>query len=669
MLLSTAEVEWTDGAPLNKLFGDVYFQTEGGLAESNYVFLEANQLREKLLATQQGNETLVVAETGFGSGLNFIACYALWCSLPEPKKRLEFVSIEGFPFTTSDLKRSAKYFPELASQYGNLIAQYPEPIQGAHLLEFEHGQVRLRLIFDRLDNALDEYDIPADVWFLDGFAPKTNETMWSDKLFEYLGAHALPNTSLSTFTSASSIRKNLTSAGFKVNKKSGYGPKREMITATFSLDGREKPIQPPFQPWHLAKPKMKSRAEIDGKPDRSVIVVGAGIAGLVQSLALSRQGYEVNLIDSAPQPLAGASSQPQLIMYAKYPRQQNAEGKLLFHAHKQAQSYYTLEQKNSLNLFWHPIGLAQLAWTEAEQQRQSDFIDNYALPKNFVEQICANELTLRSGINIESSGLFFKKSGWLDTHAFAAFVLKQNRVHFFENTKATDLRRDRDDNWLVETNQQILKSKHVVLCNAYGVNELIPDIELPLKQLRGQTSQLICKELAALSCVVCGEGYLSPGAEKNDELHIGATYDLNNKDSNYRDADNQKNVDQLGKWLKGWSEKSQCAVTGGKAGLRTTSADYTPIAGPVPNRSQMIEQLSELGSNAKACQTRYGVYEEGLYLNVAYGSKGLTFAPMCADLIASHISGIPSGNTHQMQKMLSPSRFLVRKLKKSLIKS
>jgi tRNA 5-methylaminomethyl-2-thiouridine biosynthesis bifunctional protein len=669
LLLPTAEIEWIDGAPLSKVFGDVYFQTEGGLAESNYVFLEANKLKEKLLDTRCGNDALVIAETGFGSGLNFIACYALWCSLPEPKKRLEFISIEGFPLTTLDLKKSAKYFPELSSQYNELIEQYPAPIQGAHLLQFEQGRVRLRLVLDSLDNALDEYEIRADVWFLDGFAPKNNETMWSEKLFKYLGAHALAGTSLSTFSSASLIRKNLISAGFKVDKRSGYGPKREMITATFSLDKSEKPFTTPFQPWHLALPKTKSEGEIDRKSDRSVVVIGAGIAGLVQSLTLSRLGYDVKIVDSAPLPLAGASAQPQLIMYAKYPRQVNAEGKLLLHAHHMAQSYYTREQNSSLGRFWHPIGLTQLAWTDAEELRQNDFLRNYGLPKNFVEPLSAKELSLRSGIKIESPGLFFEQSGWLDTQAFAEFVLQQHKVQFIGNTQATDLKRSRDKHWLVHTNNQTLTSKHVVLCNAYGVNHLIPDLELPLKQLRGQTSQLICEELAELSCVVCGEGYLSPCADKNGELHIGATYDLNNMDSNYREEDNNKNVEQLEKWLKGWSKNNLSLVAGGKAGLRTTSADYTPIAGPVPSRLQIIEELSELATNAKACQSKYGVYEEGLYLNAAYGSKGLTFAPMCADMIASHISGTPIGNPHQMQKMLSPARFLIRKLKKGLIKA
>lgn len=662
MLLPTADIEWRNGAPLSKTFGDYYFQTEGGLEESCYVFLEANALREKLLDTESGNETLVIAETGFGSGLNFIACYALWQSLPHPKKRLEFISIEGFPVSAKDLSRIAEHFPALSPQYSNLIKQYPEPIQGSHLLRFERDHVRLRLLFHSIESALDQYSVNADIWFLDGFSPKANEAMWSEKLFQYIAAHARPNTSLSTFTSASVIRKGLSSAGFKVSKKEGFGPKREMITAVFSQAPNDLELIPSYQPWHLSDPTSTFD---EAKLHSEVVVVGAGIAGLVQALTLSRQGFKVILIDKAPKPLAGASSQPQLIMYAKYPKQVNAEGILLLHAHSMAQAFYALEQSESKEPFWHSTGLAQLAWNESETTRQSAFIQNYALPNTFVRQLSAKELSTRSRIPIESTGLFFSNSGWLDTKAFASYVLKQKGIRFLGSTEVTRLtQNDNQTNWVIETTNLELQAENIVLCNAYGVNKLIPELELPLKQLRGQTTQLDSKEISKLSCVLCGEGYLCPTG--SSELHIGATYDLQHKDDQYREEDNSKNVKQLGKWLTSPTANAlkPCMSKGGKAGLRTTCADYTPVVGPAPNVTKMKDSLAPLKHNAKACQSNYGHYLPGLYINVAYGSKGLTFAPMCADLIASQIRGAPTGEPHQIRKMLAPARFLIRTLKK-----
>ena len=213
-----------------------------------------------------------------------------------------------------------------------------------------------------------------------------------------------------------------------------------------------------------------------------------------------------------------------------------------------------------------------------------------------------------------------------------------------------------------------MTASNIILCAAYGVRKLLPDLELPLKLLRGQTTQIINNTLEPLSCVLCGEGYLSPSLSDTNELHLGATYDLGNTDGHYKEEDNLKNLNQLEKWLvdSATLKTKSSAITGGKAGLRTTCSDYTPIAGPAPDMLAMTQDLSELKNNAKACRTVYGSYQRGLYINTAYGSKGLTFAPVCADLITSQIRAIPLGETHTMQKMLSPARFLIRKLKKGI---
>ena len=663
MQLQTADIEWRDGLPFSRKFGDIYFQVEDGFAESNYVFLEANKLRERLLDTNNDTDTIVIAETGFGSGLNFIACYALWKSLPSPKKRIEFISIEAFPLAKNDLVRIAEKFSDLTKYYTQLIEQYPEPVKGAHLLRFENDNIRLRLLYDSLESVLENYTIRPDIWFLDGFSPKANETMWTEELFQYIGSNASPGTSISTFTAAGFIKRGLLTAGFEVHKIPGFGRKREMITALYPPNGKTENQTTPLQPWHLPKPEAN-------KPKESVsrtIVVGAGIAGLVQTLTLVNQGFKVTLIEKGDKPLSGASSQPQLIMYAKYPKQMNAEGQLLFHAHSTAQTYYQHEQAKSKITFWHPIGLAQLAWNKEEALKQTAFMENYDLPINHVQQLSADELTLLSGIPLQKSGLFFENSGWLDTHAFSSYVLSQNGVEFLGDTQALGIQKNSDETWLLETSKGPMSAENIVICAAYGIQELLPELQQPLKLLRGQTTQIVNNTLGSLNCVLCGEGYLSPSFSDTKELHLGATYDLGNTDGRYKEEDNLKNLKQLEKWLVDSSTLADnSVVTGGKAGLRTTSSDYTPIAGPAPDMPAMVQDLSDLKHNAKGCRESYGSYLQGLYINVGYGSKGLTFAPVCADLISSQIKVTPCGQTHTIQKMLSPARFLVRKLKKGL---
>ena len=60
-----------NNTPVSTEFDDIYFSTQDGLAESYYVFHEGNQLAEKWHNHTQAY--FVITETGFGTGLNFLA--------------------------------------------------------------------------------------------------------------------------------------------------------------------------------------------------------------------------------------------------------------------------------------------------------------------------------------------------------------------------------------------------------------------------------------------------------------------------------------------------------------------------------------------------------------------------------------------------------------------
>ena len=78
----------------SKRYGDIYFSTENGLAETRHVFIHGTDLKEKLAI----QEHLIIAETGFGTGLNFLAVVAEVLLL-ESKTRVDYVSVEGSPLS------------------------------------------------------------------------------------------------------------------------------------------------------------------------------------------------------------------------------------------------------------------------------------------------------------------------------------------------------------------------------------------------------------------------------------------------------------------------------------------------------------------------------------------------------------------------------------------
>lgn len=97
--ISHAQLGWNDaGTPVSDQFDDVYFSNVNGLAETRYVFLEQNHLPQRWHNDDQ--RRFVIAETGFGTGLNFLAVWQAFVAFreanPDAKlKELHFISFEN----------------------------------------------------------------------------------------------------------------------------------------------------------------------------------------------------------------------------------------------------------------------------------------------------------------------------------------------------------------------------------------------------------------------------------------------------------------------------------------------------------------------------------------------------------------------------------------------
>ena len=109
-LIETARLAWRDGQPVSEQFGDVYFSRENGLEETRYVFLHHNHLPERFRELSD-KDTFVIAETGFGTGLNFLAAWQAFRQYAPASARLHFVSVERYPLGSADLERALALWP------------------------------------------------------------------------------------------------------------------------------------------------------------------------------------------------------------------------------------------------------------------------------------------------------------------------------------------------------------------------------------------------------------------------------------------------------------------------------------------------------------------------------------------------------------------------------
>src|SRR4051812_2797141 len=106
---SDSLLAWSDdGQPRSRLYGDVYFSTEDGLAEARAVFLRGCGLPD----AWAGRGRFVVGELGFGTGLNIVALLHLWRETRPPGAVLQIFSVEAHPLPVDDARRALANWPE-----------------------------------------------------------------------------------------------------------------------------------------------------------------------------------------------------------------------------------------------------------------------------------------------------------------------------------------------------------------------------------------------------------------------------------------------------------------------------------------------------------------------------------------------------------------------------
>ncbi len=210
---------------------DIYFSTEGGLAEKNYVFIQSSQLIQRLSTHRQ--PVFTIAEIGFGTGLNYLltlreyAKQALVQSCPE----LRYISIEKYPIPSEALITIHQSWPEL-SVYSQELLSFYQQIDSDGVYEFQlNNSIRLTLLVGDIEVMLPKIETDVDSWYLDGFSPAKNPQMWSPQLFSHIGKYTHPDGYVVTYSAASFIRKALAEQGFTVIRQKGFGHKRHMLVA------------------------------------------------------------------------------------------------------------------------------------------------------------------------------------------------------------------------------------------------------------------------------------------------------------------------------------------------------------------------------------------------------------------------------------------------------
>ncbi len=212
-----ATLTWRDAViPVSTRFDDPYFSLSGGLAETRHVFLGGNALPARF------SPGFHVAELGFGTGLNLVATLIAWRAAGV-SGTLHYTSFEAYPMTADDMARALGAFPETLAVAGPVLDQW-----AAGNTQFSLPDLEAKIIIGDAGVTLDAWDAAADAWYLDGFSPAKNPDLWTDTLMHAVARHTRTNGTFATYTAAGHVRRALATAGFAVERNTGFGRKRHM---------------------------------------------------------------------------------------------------------------------------------------------------------------------------------------------------------------------------------------------------------------------------------------------------------------------------------------------------------------------------------------------------------------------------------------------------------
>lgn len=680
-VVETATIEWRNGAPFCSEFDDVYYRSEkpfvdNGLKETEYLFIQQNQLQQRWQhlssETQCDNQQFAIAETGFGTGLNFLTACDLWLRTSPKDWRLQYISTEIRPIAASDLQiihQDWSVFSELSQQ---LLEQYPALTPGVHLISLANGRIQLLLMLGEANQMLKSLaqspqsylasyqKKTVDAWFLDGFAPTKNPDMWSDEIFETLASLSSNKTTLATFTCASKVRKGLINAGFEVEKIKGFGNKRESLKGCYIGNLKAENITSTH--WYIDQSPIK-------KIQRDVLILGAGIAGCTAAAALSKRGFKVRVIDRHNSAANEGSGNLQAVIYPKLSRQNDALPRINLSAMTLASRYYKPYWDMGLG---SQCGVMLLPDNDESRNNLQQIALRYAEYKDLVTEVDNQKICALSGLSLKAQqGLFFPNLGWIPPQTFCQTLLDENNIPLL-NADIDQIQRCENDNqWILSDRQHniVASAETLVIATAHESTHFLPTKFLTVNQLRGQVTHIPSKNaINNLKTVICGKGYIAPTI--NGVQSCGASYNKGVFSKKLCPEDHIANLEMMSKIDQGIAQSliiDQPENLGGRANFRCTTNDYLPIVGAVPNAQLFKQQYERLRHDATSTIECLGSYQPNLYIHCGLGSRGLSYAPLTAEILASEINREIPPLERELRLAMHPARFLIRDLKRRKI--
>lgn len=611
-------------------FGDSHRNQIDAYAQAERVFLRGSQLPPRW----RGRQRFVILEVGFGMGCNFLATWDAWQSDPARCERLHYLVIAKHPPSLGDLMRAhaTAPLPGLSSQ---LVAAWPPLTQNLHRVSFEQGRVELLLAFGDLSGWLRELVARVDAFHLDGLAAPHSPDMWSPDFFRALPRLAAPDATATTWSVERWVQDGLARHGFVVAAGAGAQPRQEMTVARFAP--RHQPPTPAAV--QAAMPEV-----------RDALIIGAGLAGAATASALAAQGWVCSVLDGAATPAAGASGNPAGLFGGSLQRHDGSHARFIRAAALAAQAVYR-PLMDAGHIAGNAQGMLRLLDDAAPMR---DLLEGLQMPASHARLISPTASRELAGLPNLPSALQFEGGGWLAPVQLVRFWLNRPGVSFVGASPVASLRFEAQQ-WVArDADGHVLAAAAVaVIANASAAARLAPAALWRLSDSRGQITLVpgSTPALAAPRLPLANDGYaLTLG---DGDVLCGATSSPDDLEPALRDVDHRQNLRTLAR-LTGRMPELPLEHLGGRVSWRCRSVDRLPIVGAVP------VGVAQLPAGRRVVHARDVARQPGLFVLTALGARGITYAPLCAQVLAAWVTGAPQPLQASLLNAIDAARFVAR---------
>jgi tRNA 5-methylaminomethyl-2-thiouridine biosynthesis bifunctional protein len=396
---------------------------------------------------------------------------------------------------------------------------------------------------------------------------------------------------------------------------------------------------------------------------KTAIVIGAGIAGCSTAYALAQRGIKVTLLERNTDIGSEASGNPLAMLYPRLSGD-DSSSEFALNAY-----LYSLQLYKSLKLApenFDCCGMLQLGFNAKELARiQKVAVQNHA--SEILQYVNKSQASTLAGIDVEHDALYLPNAAWVKPQQLCRRLTQHQHINTINLQKVIKILKVKDLFEVHTARDTVLTAEIVVIANANDAHDLCANLLINTQAVRGQVSLVgVTESSTALQKIVCSDGYFSPASyQKNSEqLHcLGATFSNIAATENAQnelmieEQDHEANLEKLNNISNTLYNDLKNNIVDGRVSLRCTAIDYWPLAGQLLNVDKLKASPPRPGADVNSLP-----WIEGLYMNIAHGSKGFTTAPLCGELIACMVSNTALPVSDEIAGLLNPNRFLLKEM-------